>query len=178
MARIFQKSRCRWKFLICKHPRCRWKFLISKHPRCKRKFLWSFFINLAKILGKKEVSPINDYWGDFLNNSIFPQFFSVYVLANGEKFAKLDNFPIVFGVSSCFDWGKFLISAFFIQIVVHFPFVIGEFPGFLFKIPSNIVSLIQSFTAWVTASVSGIGSWFLRQIAYSHTRNNCNRNRL
>ena len=38
----------------------------------------------------KEVFLIDDYWGDFLSNSIFP---------------KYDNFPIVFSISSCFDWG-------------------------------------------------------------------------
>ena len=148
MARIFQKSRCRWKiliskqtsrcsrkFLICKHLKCRRKFLICKHPRCRWKFLWSFFINLAKILGKKGVSPINDYWGDFLSDSIFPQFLSVYVLVIGEKIAKLDNFPIVFGVSACFNWGKFLISTFFIQIAVYSFFVIGEFPRIFIQKP-------------------------------------------
>ena len=94
-----------------------------------------FLHKLSQDTGEKEVFPINDYWGDFLSNSIFPQFLSVYVLVNGEKFAKLDNFPIVFGVSSCFNWGKFLISTFFIQIAVYSFFVIGEFPRIFIQKP-------------------------------------------
>ena len=53
----------------------------------------------------KEVFLIDDYWGDFLSNSIFPQSLTIYLLVNGEKFAKYDNFPIVFSISSCLDWG-------------------------------------------------------------------------